>query len=220
MTHLKRKVLVGVLVALVVAPPACKKEVVSPQPNERGDGLTGGNLVFEDDFERAALGEHWSADRNNWRIDEGQLTIQDARNDALWLDLELPEQVRIEFDGTALSDEGDVKFEVFGDGETHESGYIVIFGGWSNQVSCIARLDEHGEDRLDAPQHHPLEPGRAYRLIAVRTDNQLRWYVDGDLILAFDDSDPLVGEGHHHFAFNDWSSPVRFDNLRVYDLAE
>ena len=220
MNPLKRKQTIGVLLVLLWAFPGCKKEVVSPRTGAGGDGLTGGTLVFEDDFEREELGEHWSASGDSWQIADGQLAVRDARNDALWLDVELPEKVRIEFDGIPLADEGDLKFEVFGDGETHESGYIVIFGGWSNQVSCIARLDEHGSDRLDASQHQRLETGQVYRMTAVRTDNQLHWYVDGDLVLTYDDSDPLTGDRHRHFAFNNWAAPLRFDNVKIYDLAQ
>ena len=220
MIRFRWKVTVGLLVALLWALPGCKKEVVSPQTGHGGEGLTGGVLVFEDDFDSEELGEQWSASGGSWRISDGQLTVREARNDALWLGFELPEKVRVEFEGTPLADEGDLKFEIFGDGENHESGYIVIFGGWGNQVSCIARLDEHGTDRLNASEHQRLEPGRVYEITAVRTDNQLHWYVDGDLVITYDDSDPLEGDGHRHFAFNDWSAPLRFDNVKIYDLAQ
>jgi hypothetical protein len=56
-------------------------------------------------------------------------------------------------------------------------------------------------------------------MAVVRTDNRLRWYVDGQAFLTFDDAAPLVGDDHDHFAFNDWAAPVRFDEFRVYDLA-
>jgi hypothetical protein len=183
-------------------------------------GLEGGRLVFADDFERESLGENWTAQGQAWSIRDGQVFVADARNDALWLQYELPEEVRVELEATAESPEGDLKFEIFGDGRTHESGYVMIYGGWRNSTTCIARLDEHGEDRLDAAQHVPVEVGRPYRMAVVRTDARVRWYIDGALVLSFDDAEPLRGPEHAHFAFNDWAAPVRFDNVRVYDLSE
>ena len=43
------------------------------------------------------------------------------------------------------SPDGDIKFEVFGDGAKHESGYIAIFGGWQNRLNIIARLEGRRE---------------------------------------------------------------------------
>ena len=72
-------------------------------------------LVFEDDFERDDVGDAWRAQGDAWSIDDGWLTVEGARNDALWLKTKLPERVRIEFDAMSMSEEGDLKFEVFGD---------------------------------------------------------------------------------------------------------
>jgi hypothetical protein len=37
-------------------------------------------------------------------------------------------------------------------------------------------------------------------------------------MLEFDDAQPLVGSGHDHFAFNDWSVELNFDNLVITPL--
>ena len=89
----------------------------------------------------------WVHKAGTWRIDGGQLVLPVLINAALWLKQELPQRVRIEFTAKAMSDDGDIKAEVFGDGRTHQSGYILLFGGWKNTVRAIARRDEHGEDR-------------------------------------------------------------------------
>ena len=34
------------------------------------------------------------------------------------------------------------------------------------------------------------------------------------------DPAPLTGPGHRHFAFNNWESATRFDNLVLYALEE
>jgi hypothetical protein len=187
---------------------------------EDRSALEGGRLVFEEDFEGSALDGRWSGPQEHWTIEDGMLSVSRAQNEALWLDVPLPDQVRVELDAVADDPEGDIKFEIFGDGATHESGYIVIFGGWDNTITCIARLGEHNDDRLDAPVHRPVVVGRTYHLAAVRTDNRLRLFIDGVPVLTYDDTAPLEGEDHRFFAFNNWHAPVRFDNLRIYDLGQ
>lgn len=201
------------LVAIASLSTACTKK-------DDTAGLEGGALIFSDDFEREEIGEDWSAEGDKWSIDDGELTVRGARNDALWLDVALPEQFRVEFDARGGSVEGDLKFEVLGDGETHESGYVGIFGGWGNSLNIIARLDEHGDDRLVGAEEMRVETGRTYRMAVARAgDGALRWYIDGDEFLVYRDAEPLLPEGGGHFAFNDWSAPVVFDNVAVYDLS-
>jgi len=177
------------------------------------EGLTGGVLVFEDDFERAETGEAWLNRSGRWRIEGGRLRGQNDRNEGLWLNEPLPGRVRVEFDATAESEEGDIKFEIFASEQRHQTGYIVIMGGWRNTVSIIARLDEHGDDRLEAGLS--AQKGRSYHFTVVRTDNALRWYVNGKLALQFRDEEPLRGS---YFAFSDWTAPVAFDNFKVFQL--
>ncbi len=181
-----------------------------------------GELVFSDDFERAEIGPDWVKGEGedgpgDWRIEDGAVLGVDIKNDPLWLDRPLPEEVRVEFDVQARSPVGDIKVEIFGDGHTHESGYVLIFGGWKNSLDVIARLDEHGNDRKSR-ETHGVVPGHTYRMAVERTDGTLEWYVNGKSFMTYEDANPLKGDGHRHFAFNVWSAPVHFDNVAVYDL--
>ena len=190
----------------------------------------GGLLVFEDRFERADIGSAYrvgEADLGHkagtWRIDKGRLVASKIHNAALWLKQELPPKVRIEFTATALSDDGDIKAEVFGDGRTHQSGYILLFGGWKNTVRAIARRDEHGEDRKNDNRcfrngrRRCVEKGVEYKWTIERTDHIVKWFIDDQLLLTYPDQHPLNGR---HFAFNNWEPDAAFDNLRIYDLAQ
>lgn len=219
-----------------------------------------GEPVFEDTFDRAEVGDRYrqaEPDRGHqagqWRIRDGRLVGAKIHNAALWLQQELPEKVRIDFDARAETDEGDVKCEVFGDGHTHQSGYILIFGGWRNTVRGIARQDEHGEDRKDDNrcasfdrEGRPCLPGHTFRCLRpepgggcrpefrspcqkrcvekdvdyhwtiIRDDDDVRWYLDGELLLVYRDADPVRGR---YFAFNNWEARTSFDNLKIYDLS-
>lgn len=194
-----------------------------------------GEVVFEETFDGPKLDPSvWNdttkapGAQGSWEIVNGQLHSKGTRNAALWLSKPLPDRVRVEFDARSGSPQGDIKAEIFGDGKTHESGYVLIFGGWKNTTNAIARLDEHGKDRCDnapskvcrlaASKNTRVAKGKTYKLAVVRVDHVVRWFVDGKLFMAFADPAPLTGPKHAHFGFNDWAVPLYFDNLKVTDL--
>jgi hypothetical protein len=178
-------------------------------------------LPFTDRFDRAAIGPGWWTIGGHWRIANGELWAPAVKNDPLWLELRLPRDVAIEFDARSETGsgnrQGDIKFEVFGDGRDHASGYICIFGGWNNEISVIARRDEHGADRKER-RDRKVEPGRRYHMRVERRGGALRWLVDGQLFLEYDDPRPLSGKGHDRFAFSGWEADVFFDDLRIEPL--
>jgi hypothetical protein len=113
-------------------------------------GLRGGASValytFDDNTVDPKVWNN-TAPEGGWTLSEGQVHSKGTQNKALWLKTPLPDKVRVEFDAVSHSPDGDIKVEIFGDGREHESGYVLIFGGWRNKINAIARLDEHGEDR-------------------------------------------------------------------------
>ncbi|NOZ00985.1 MAG: hypothetical protein GXP54_03745 [Deltaproteobacteria bacterium] len=203
---------IGILLAVMAVGACACKSRQRARLNPK-TGTTGGVLVFSDDFERTEIGKDWLNRSGKWVIKDGMLHGQNDRNEGIWLNTPVPDRFRIEFDARADSAEGDLKFEVCASEQHHQTGYIVIMGGWNNSLSIIARLNEHGTDRLESDMRG--ETGRVYHMMAVRTDRSLLWYVDGKLALTFEDEDPLHGR---FFAFNDWSAPVAFDNLKIFQL--
>lgn len=208
------RILAGTLAILLVAAvgAGCKSKKKGRMAPE-GEGLDGGVLVYSDDFQRDGLGSDWLARSGKWEVREGMLHNPGDRNEGCWLNTPLHERVRVEFDAMSRSDDGDIKFEIFATEQRHQTGYIVIYGGWKNTISIIARLNEHGEDRLETDAH-PTK-GQTYRFAAVRTDGALSWYVDGRLVLRYSDESPIRGS---YFAFNNWAADLWFDNLRIYRL--
>lgn len=212
----------GVLAVLIcVGVWSCETREIG-EPKTGQSASEGRKLVFEDDFERSSLGSDWRRGEGEdgggeWRIVDGEVRGSQIRNDPLWLTRPLPQNVRIEFEARALNDDGDIKVEVFGDGRTHESGYILIFGGWNNKLDVIARLDEHGQDRKARPTRS-VEPKTNYEMAIERTGNAVKWYVDGEHFMTYEDTDPLRGRDHRYFAFNNWVAPVAFDDVKVYRL--
>ena len=197
--------------------PGCKTREIAASKD--GGAKT---LVFSDDFERAELGDAWrrgegEGGSGRWEIKEGWLHASDIKNDPLWWIGQLPDDARVELDAQSLSDAGDLKVEIFGDRKKHESGYILIFGGWRNALDVIARLDEHGKDRK-AQRSRKVTPNKTHHFVIERRGTTITWWVDDEELMSFEDSAPLRGQGHRGFAFNDWTAPVKFDNLAVYRL--
>jgi hypothetical protein len=195
---------------------ACKQ----PDPPPVGD-------EFRDDFERDAIGGNYVATADVYRIKEGKLNVQKGYNHPLWLRKKLPADCTIELDVRSMSPEGDMKIEVFGDGESFArdrgaytaTGYVFIMGGWGNSKSQIARGDEHGGD-VKARSEPKVEMGKTYHWKIVRQGQHIDWFVDdmSKPFLTYDDRAPFTGTGHEYLGFNDWEADLWFDNLVVKKL--
>lgn len=182
------------------------------------------------------LGPNWrQAQTNVWHIENGRLCGKNAHNHGVWLQRVLPVNARIEFDAISDSPEGDLKAEVWGDGQsgatsvsyTNATSYLVIYGGWKNTFHVLARINEHGTDRkeigvkpsTDEFRERAVSQGQVYRFKIERSDGKtVRWWVNDVDMLSYEDPEPLVGATHDHFGFNNWQVRVCFDNVKVTPL--
>ena len=183
---------------------------------------------FSDDFDRAQLGPDWlPTDPAAVSIQQGAVVVQRAHNHPVWLRKPLPDNVVIELDVWTDSPEGDMKVELFGDGQSFHrgdpgaaydaTGYVLVMGGWRNSLSAIARQHEHAADRVTRAEPRVV-PGKKYHWTIRRQGRVLSWLVDGQPFLTLDDPDPLRGPAHRFFALSGWESKVHFDNLRIRPL--
>lgn len=200
------------------------------------------NAPFYDGFERTELGDAYRVTGEGYKIVNGQLSAKGAHNHPLWLARKLPRNVRIEFDTFSTSPRGDIKVELFGDGTSFDpdrgaymaTGYELIFGGWGNSKSIIARLDEHGKDVVQRTDIKVVPNRHYYWRIERDKTNTIRWWVtEGKRdpgqagsaapmtekpFLELADPNPLEGSGHEFFAFNNWETDTWFDNLVITPL--
>jgi hypothetical protein len=178
---------------------------------------------FQDAFDRTELGADWNATSPEYRLTGGQLEVAKAYNHPAWLRRRLPADVAIDLDVTSNSPDGDIKVEMFGDGESFDpdkgsydsTGYVLIFGGWHNSLSVICRQEEHGAGRKAQRADMRVEPGRRYHFAITRRQGTIDWQVDGRPFLTWTDPEPLSGPAHAYFAVDDWEADVAFDNLRI-----
>jgi hypothetical protein len=170
-----------------------------------------------------------------WHIEGGRLCGEHAKNHGIWLKRVLPVNARIEFDAIAMTNEGDVKAEYWGDGHsyatslsyTNATSYLTIFGGQHNKFHVLARVNERGNDRqeitvttdTDDPREKPVMTAQSYHFKVERSDGKsVKWWVDGNEMLTYADAQPLAGVGHDHFGFNNSDAKVCFDNVKVVPL--
>lgn len=182
-----------------------------------------GRVILRESFDQG-LGERWRPTGDGARVRDGMLVVEGLENHPLWLDLPLPDDVRIEFDAWATTDEGDIKVELFGDGVSFAttpnyiaSGYVVIFGGWNNSLSALVRKNEHGRQRVTTSEMS-VKPDERYHFVLTRTGTELHWEVNGQELLVYEDAQPLRGEGQDRFAFSGWQAQTHFDNLVIEAL--
>jgi hypothetical protein len=212
----------ALVIVMLIGASGCKEHRdTSPPP----PALT---APWTDDFERAELGPDWKATSDVYNLTNGALSAQGAHNRPLWLRRALPRDAVVELDAWSTSPDGDIKVELYGDGKSYDpdmggylsTAYVAVMGGWKNSKSQIARLDEHGK-HIAARSDPKVEPNRRYHWKFVRDGGRLDWYVDDMTtpFLTLDDTDPLEGEGHAYFAFDNWETDTWFDNLTIAPLS-
>lgn len=205
-------------------------------------------LPYRDDFaDPKTVQNNYFSIGGHWRTVDGWLLSPGVKNNPAWLKAKLPADVAVEFDARSTSPEGDIKCEIFGDGVDHASGYVLIHGGWGNQISVIARRDEHGvafpalqqqareananpddmvasgfykEDtrvRVEA-NPFPVTIGKTEHWRIERRGATISWSIDGQPFMQFTDPLPLKGVGHDRFGFSSWEAQLYFDNLSIQPL--
>jgi hypothetical protein len=185
---------------------------------------------YSDNFDRVDLGPEWLDTGHGASIKDGKLNLVRTYNHPVWLRRKLPRNVQIDFDAVSRSQAGDLKVELYGDGESFDpdknrydpTSYMLVMGGWNNSKSIISRLGEHDEAVKAARDRQGTEPlvvpGRSYHFTVTRRGGLIDWKIDGAPYLTWDDPQPLTGGGHEFFAINDWEADVSFDNLTIRPL--
>jgi hypothetical protein len=107
-------------------------------------------LPFADDFSNpATVAAHYHSLGGFPRVVNGELLSPGTKNYPLWLKATLPDNVLVEFDAHASSQEGEIRVEIFGNGIDHLSGYELVYGPWSavgvqgKLPATLVRLDEN-----------------------------------------------------------------------------
>jgi len=203
-------------------------------------------VPYSQDFsDPAVVKRDFFATGGFWHTVNGEMFGPGVKNNPLWLQAPLPDDVAVEFDVRSEFPEGDIRVEIFGNGVDPASGYVLVQGGWNNSLSVIARKDM-GAPNMDALRRRaarvrgeanadlvasgvytqdtrvrveargtPVQADRTYHWRIERRGQKLRWSIDGELLLELDDPLPLKGPGHDRLGLSGNESQLFFDNLRV-----
>lgn len=211
----------------------------------RGQADVTASVPYAQDFsDPAVIKRDFFTTGGFWREVDGELLAPGVKNNPLWLQAPLPDDVAVEFDVHSEFPEGDVRVEIFGNGVDPASGYVLVHGGWNNSLSVIARKDlnapsldvlkrrasRNGEGsgdlvasgvykqdtavRVEA-RGTPVQAGRRYHWRIERRGSKLKWSIDGEPMLELDDPFPLKGRGNDRLGLSGNESQIFFDNLRV-----
>ena len=176
-------------------------------------------VPFTDDFDREEIGPNYFVSGGVWFIEDGRLVTTGGNNAPAFLKAALPADVVVEVEVQSHTREVDSKVELMTDGRRHQSGYVFILGGWDNSISAIARLDEHGADRVEKKPTRVSAPA-TWQWRIEKNGGAIDWYVDGQPYLSFEDPNPLSGAGHDRFAFSNWQNIVSYDHLKIWPYAD
>ena len=208
----------GFLLIFLVILTGCKEKNESTKaemPIEKGA------LIFSDDFNRSDLGDKYTVQGGDWKIENGEVVSSKAENRNLVLSgIELPQNGVVELTMWSESKAVDVKFNLWGDGKIHDhgDGYSFILGGWSNRISVISKLHEHEKNRSQ-DKKTKWKKGEKYKVTVARKGSEIRWLINGKPYLNYVDSSPLkVKDGFSRLSFGNWRSQVHFDDLKIYKL--
>lgn len=241
-------VLALLALALVSSTSGCRRTARKGSVKDQGDGLTGGTLIFSDDFNRKELNPdpsqpRWRQEKGRWRIENNAVHNAWDENGGLWWNGRLPQRVRVEFTAWSAnppswlpcqrhpnprkgvrepSFQGDLKFEIFNQQPKHATGYSCVYGGWLNSAMMIGRLGEH------APARRVYLPTQRFARMKVRPGRKYRMKIvrtDNVLRWYVDDSPQAVlvfadtnPVRGPWFGFNNWCAHVYFDDLKIYRL--
>jgi hypothetical protein len=203
-------------------------------------------VPWRDDFsDGAKLEANYFSTGGLWRVRQGALVSPGVKNNPLWLQAVVPNDVAIDVDVKGLTSEGDARLELAGDGVTGGSGYQFVHG---NAGSAFGRLGIVGTPTLDARLAEARAKGATVSTLdelarqGLFRDNQglkidlrfpalgvnrtvhervervgaeLRWYVDGVEVVRFVDPFPLGGKGFDRVGLSGWEGTLEFDNFAV-----
>jgi hypothetical protein len=200
--------------ALLAAVMACAVALSSLPVRAQGEGW---ELVFEDNFERAELGDDWWA-TGLTRIENGELVIGregDLGSSHAVCRRDFPGAIRLEYDAMAPTDAPcDLSAVLNGDQSGYSSGF---FFGFGSQNNTTGRLILKNQSTIEYPA--TITPGRWHHVVCERDGARFRHIIDGETVLEYTHEGPLPGPLYPRIGLLVWHLG-RFDNVRVFTKPE
>ena len=190
----------------------------------------GWTLVFSDDFKRTELGKDWVVVDGNWKVENGCLRGSGTLMSALGFPSDYPPGfLRMEFE--AISAVKPIIF--FKDKPTPKvglsdlsafihvgtnknplgKGYFFQFGG---QMNTRNKILKNGEVRqIDAAPKKLISQDAPHKIVVENDKGQLRFFVDGELVLRDTDKQPIAGVDYDRVGFYFYTT-FKVSSVKVY----
>ncbi|MBN1418170.1 MAG: hypothetical protein JXP34_05300 [Planctomycetes bacterium] len=173
------------------------------------------SLVWQDEFDRAEIGEDWRVLAGKASLVDGRLLLE-GMGATIGTTRAFAGEVRVEY--VARSAPGrppcDLSVSLCTNPDWGWSpGCLIAFGGNSNQVNQIIWP---GGREVDRTPDLLIEEGRTYTIAGERDAGKLTLYVDGKpIISAMEGEDPVAGPGFDRVALVTWTGML-VDRVSVY----
>jgi len=193
----------------------------------------GWTLVFSDDFKRTELGKDWVVVDGNWKVENGFLHGSGMLISAHGFPSDYPPGfLRMEFEAAS-----DVKPIIFFKDQPKPkvglsdlssfihaqpleknknplgSGYFFQFGG---QMNTLNKLLKNGQQRqLDEAPKKLISQDTTHKVVVENDRGQLRFFVDGELVLHDADKQPVAGVGYDRVGFYFYTA-FKISSVKVY----
>lgn len=168
-------------------------------------------LVWEDNFDRAEVGDGWKVGKGASIVD-GRMRMVGT----VWAmtTRSFEADVRLEFDAWALDGIAPCDLSAtLGSGEQIGWGYLLGFGAQGNHANHIRGPGVNWEDK-NPP--FLIEHGKKYHLVAQKEGKRITYTVNGTTIIDRTTDDPVGGPGFDRVGVLTWTG-MDVDNVRVYE---
>ena len=184
-------------------------------------------LVLEEDFSSGkTLSSNWlEIGSAAWSIKDGVLDGKwkegaDLRHGQLFSRKQFLGDVLMEFDAqTVVPSDHDIIWwwgTALNKEKSHwESGYLAGLGGWWSNKAGVERI-EGKEVFMAMTPLFKLVPGKQYKIQCGMIGTTVFVFANGQLVMEFNDPNPLAAEMPGRVGFGVYQSHVQFGNLKVY----
>ncbi len=173
-------------------------------------------LRFEDDFQHDQLGDQWTT--NDAIIKDGRMLLGLKGPACAKVARPFPSDVRIEFTAQAYEKRPPCDLSVTIAAERFRLmswNYLLAFGGVNNTVNKLTGGRQLKAVRDENPERL-IEPGRIYKIVAIKEGKRLSMIVDDKLLLEAQDQQVMGGPGFDAVGLVTWNG-MYVDNVRVYE---
>lgn len=184
-------------------------------------------LLLEEDFlSEETFSNDWiEVGSAVWAIKNGVLEGQwekdaDLRHGQIFSRKQFQGDILMEFDArTVPPSDHDIIWwwgTTLNEEESHwKSGYLAGLGGWWTNKTGVEKIEGDNAFMAMTPLFK-LEPGKTYRIQSGMIGQNVFLFVDGQLVMEFNDPGPLAKETPGRIGFGIFQSHVEYSNLKVY----